>query len=157
MNASICFEMSGAKPVYASPETSDKLSGNSTSPTSLNLSSTDNSREVTSSPPLPKKQYEDETFTTYLQQLRMKLQEEKVELGQKRMREEEECDDIDVDAKKLRPYESDESDEDYEYEYSAYDQQQQEARDRFHAAHGYQADRSPEDDEGEGDYDDDSK
>ena len=147
--------MSAFKPVYASPETSAKLSGNSTSPTSLNLSSTDISREVTCSPPLPKKQYEDQV-TGHLHQLRMKLKKERAENDRKRAREEADCDDID-DAKKLRPYESDESDEDDEYEYSAYDQQQQEARDRFHSAHGYQADRSPQDDEGEGDYGDDSE
>ena len=33
-NASICFDMSAFKPVYASPETSAQLSGNSTSPAS---------------------------------------------------------------------------------------------------------------------------
>lgn len=159
--------MSAFKPVYASPETSAKLSGNSTSPTSLNLSSTDNSREVTCSPPLPKKQYEDETSTTHLQQLHMKLQEEKVGLGQKRMREEEECDSIKVEFKKLCGFfmestdrhvasynsdSSDESDEDEEdeVEFNDYDQKQQELKDRATEERGLRHDLANGDEEMEG-------
>ena len=97
----------------------------------------------------------------------MKMKEEKVELGQKRMREEEECDSMEVDFKKLCGFfkestdrhvssynsdSSDESDEDEEdeVEFNDYDQMQQELKDRATEERGLRHDLANGDVEMEG-------